>query len=464
MKLELAQSLNIRCLKASFCYILIVMEKVCQIKLNAQDRIHNFDEVVLNYEESEAIKEAKRCLGCINKPCVEACPIHNNIPEFIKCIKNSDFDGAHKIISDNAPLASICSRVCPHKKQCEGKCTRGIKGEPICIGGLERFVSDKYLDEKLSSKPKNDHSIAIIGSGPAGLACAKSLLLDGYNVTIYEQAKQLGGVLRYGIPSFRLPKDILDKEIKKILDLGVIVKTDNKITNINELKKEYEAIFIATGTPVAKKMNIEGEDLENVYNSSDYLYLLKDYIDNNISLKGLNIGIIGGGNVAIDVARSIIRLGGKANIIYRRSFEQMPANKQELTEAKQEGVEFTILTKPLKMLPSTKDPNKLAGIHCIKTKLSELDETGRCSIVDVENSEHDIYLDIAVLAISNTTDNLILKDFELNKNNNLIIDDKGMTSINNIYAGGDVVTGPATVVSAVKAGKLAAQSIKNALK
>lgn len=429
-------------------------------QLDPNIRIHNYDEVVLGYTRQEAIDEANRCLNCINKPCVNGCPIHNDIPYFISKIKEGNFEDAYKIISVNSPIASICARVCPHENQCQKNCTRGIKSEAINIGALERYVSDNY-DSKQIKQESNNHKIAIVGSGPSGLACAKQLALLGYDVTIIEEKNILGGILTYGIPKFRLPKKVVEKEINKIIDLGVHIKLNTKLgkdVTIEELLNEYECVYIAIGTSESKLMNIPGEELQGFYNANDFLF--EANINTNKFkeiIKDKKVIVVGGGNVAMDVARSAIRLEAKkVDIVYRRSLEEMPASKDELNQTMEEHVTINYLVNPIRI--NQKD-GKVCSISCVRMKLGEIDYSERRRPIEIKDSEFDMEADIVIEAISSKVELNAIKGITLNKYNYPITDENGKTNIERVYAGGDVVDGPSTVINAVKKGKIVADSI-----
>lgn len=434
-------------------------------QLDPNIRIHNYDEVVLGYTKQEAIDEANRCLNCINKPCVNGCPIHNDIPYFISKIKEGNFEEAYKIISANSPIASICARVCPHENQCQKNCTRGIKSNAINIGALERYVSDNY-DSKQIKQESNNHKIAIVGSGPSGLACGKQLALLGYDVTIIEAENILGGILSYGIPEFRLPKKVVEKEIDKILDLGVHIQTNTRLgkdITIEELLDEYECVYISIGTNKSKLMNIPGEDLNGFYSANDFLYeanlntnAFKEIIQNK------KVIVVGGGNVAMDVARSAIRLeASKVDIVYRRSLEEMPASKDELNQTMDEQVTINYLVNPIRI--NQKD-GKVSSISCVKMELGELDNSGRRRPVEIKDSEFDVDADIVIEATSSKVELNAIKGITLNKYDYPITDENGKTNIERVYAGGDVVDGPSTVINAVKKGKIAASAIDKYIK
>ena len=434
-------------------------------------RAHNFDEVAIGYTYEVAKDEADRCLNCKNKPCVEGCPVNIDIPSFINEIKNNNLDKAYEIISKSSSLSAICGRVCPQETQCESKCTRGIKGEPVGIGRLERFVADEFNKKPFTFNKTNPNGkkVAIVGSGPSGLSCAYDLIIKGYDVTIYEALHLAGGVLVYGIPEFRLPKKLVQNEIDKLTKMGVKIETNvviGKTLTIDDLKKDYNAIYIANGAGLPMFMNIKGESLNGVYSANEFLTrsnLMKAFDDTFATpIKvGDTVAVVGGGNVAMDAARTALRLGAKkVYIVYRRSMEELPARKEEVEHAKEEGIEFRLLTNPVEILGD--DNNVVKKIRCIKMELGEPDERGRRKPIEIKGSEFDMDVDTVVMSlgtspnplIKNTTPNL-----EFNKRGGIVVDDNGKTSIDGIYAGGDSVTGAATVISAMGAGKLAAKSI-----
>lgn len=453
-----------------------------------QIRVHNFKEVALGYEESAAIDEAKRCLHCINKPCVNGCPVKVQIPDFIQKIKEGKFEDAYKIITHSSTLPAVCGRVCPQETQCEQFCVRGIKGEPVGIGRLERFVADwhnLYSCAQISTPTKNGHKIAVIGSGPSGLACAGDLAKLGYSVTIFEALHKAGGVLAYGIPEFRLPKEILNKEIDNLLQLGVEIKTNvviGKTFDIKDLFKQgYEGVFIGAGAGLPRFMGIEGESLNGVFSANEFLTrcnLMGAYKETSATpiMRGGKVAVVGGGNVAIDAARTVLRLGAeKVYIIYRRSEVELPARREEIEHAKEEGIEFKLLTNPVAILGYENDSDKkdtrngfVVGIRCIKMELGEPDERGRRRPVEIKNSEFDIDVDCVIMAIG-TSPNPIIKlmdvSLETNSHGGIVVqDESGKTSIDGVYAGGDAVTGAATVISAMGAGRAAAEAINNYIK
>ena len=446
-------------------------------------RNKNFKEVTLGYTEEMALDEAQRCLNCKNMPCVSGCPVNIHIPEFIKKVAEHDFEGAYQVIAQSSSLPAVCGRVCPQETQCEGKCVRGIKGEPVGIGRLERFVADwhnAHATVATITAPKNGHKVAVIGSGPAGLTCAGDLAKLGYDVTIYEALHLAGGVLVYGIPEFRLPKSIVQKEVDNLLKaLGVKVETNmviGRILTIEELKDEYgyEAVFVGTGAGLPRFMNIPGENLKGVYSANEFLTrsnLMKAYRDDSTTpiQHAKNVAVVGGGNVAMDAARTAKRLGAEnVYIIYRRGMAELPARKEEVEHAEEEGIIFHTLTNPVEILPTDvadpRDPNYgwVAGIRCVKMELGEPDASGRRSPIVIEGSEFDIPMDCVIMSLG-TSPNPLLKattpGLETQKRGQIIADEHGLTSIEGVYAGGDAVTGAATVILAMGAGKTAAAAI-----
>lgn len=445
------------------------LEKIPMRTQRPDVRNKNFEEVELGYNDEEAVKEASRCLNCKNPRCVEGCPINIKIPEFISAIKDQDIEKAYKIISESSSLSAICGRVCPQEKQCEGKCIRGIKGDSIAIGALERYVSDKALLDNMQSKfikEKNNKKVAIIGSGPAGLACASELIKYGFSVVIYESLHKAGGVLTYGIPEFRLPKEIVNKQIDNLKKLGVKIKLNIPVGNaitINELKEEYDAIFIGTGAGIPKFMGIDGEDANEVFSANEILTrinLMKSYKNNSktpIKKSGIAY-VIGGGNVAMDAARSLKRLGIETHLMYRRSEEELPARKTEVHHAKEEGIIFDILKNPKKIIKD--ENNTVKGIEYVDMELGEPGEDGRRKVKEIEGSNKKVKCDMVIMALGT------LQNHESLKESNIKLNDKGLiivnnyeTTENNIYAGGDAVTGAATVILAMEAGKKAAENI-----
>ncbi len=450
-------------------------------------RAHNFDEVALGYDEATAIDEALRCLNCKNMPCVAGCPVNVHIPEFIAKIKDGDFEGAYQVIQQSSSLPAVCGRVCPQETQCESKCVRGIKGEPVGIGRLERFVADwhnAHSDEIPSVAPSNGHKVAVVGAGPAGLTCAGDLAKKGYAVTVFEALHAAGGVLVYGIPEFRLPKAIVQKEVDHLIAMGVEIKTNmviGKTLTVDELSEMgYEAIFIASGAGLPNFMGIPGESLKGVYSANEFLTrsnLMKAYRENPVTpiMKGGRVAVVGGGNVAMDAARTALRLGAdKVYIVYRRSLEELPARREEVEHAMEEGIEFLLLHNPVEILgyenpEDRRDPKNgfVSGLKCIKMELGEPDERGRRRPIPIDGSEFVIDVDTVVMSIGTSPNPLIkmtTEGLEVNKRGGIIVEEStGETTRKGVYAGGDAVTGAATVISAMGAGKLAAKSIDEQL-
>ena len=445
-------------------------------------RAHNFKEVALGYTRELALEEASRCLNCKNKPCVSGCPVNVNIPDFISEIKKGNFEEAYQIISKSSTLPAVCGRVCPQESQCESKCTLGIKFEPVGIGRLERFVADYHNDNataKPNKLPSNGHKVAIVGSGPSGLTCAGDLARLGYEVTVYEALHTAGGVLVYGIPEFRLPKKIVAKEVETLKQLGVNVVTNvviGKTLTIDELfESGFEAVFVGSGAGLPNFMNIPGEALQGVYSANEYLTrsnLMKSYLDDPVTpiMKGGKVAVVGGGNVAMDAARTALRLGAeKVYIVYRRSMEELPARKEEVEHAMEEGIEFKLLNNPIEILgynnPDDKrDPKNgfVTGMKCIKMELGEPDQKGRRRPIPIEGSEYVLDVDTVIMAIGTSPNPLIkntTKGLEVNSHGGIIVNEAGLTSREGVYAGGDAVTGAATVISAMGSGKLGAKSI-----
>ena len=445
---------------------------------DAAERSKNFREVALGYTEELAVSEAERCLHCKNMPCVKGCPVMVDIPGFIAKIKERDFEGAYNVISATSSLPAVCGRVCPQETQCEKYCVRGIKGEPVGIGRLERFAAD-YHNEHGAAAPErpvqNGINVAVIGSGPAGLTCAGDLARLGYDVTVFEALHLAGGVLSYGIPEFRLPKAIVNKEIETLKDLGVKIETDmviGKVLSIEELVKEYgfKAVFIGTGAGLPKFMNIPGETLNGVFSANEFLTrinLMKAYkedADTPIQ-RGKNVVVVGGGNVAMDAARCARRLGAQVTVVYRRTLKELPARAEEVEHAMEEGIEFKFLTNPVKI--NGDNNRRVSSITCLKMRLSEPDASGRARPVPVEGSEFDITADVVIMALG-TSPNPLIKDttegLEVNGHGGIITDENGKTSVTAVYAGGDAVTGAATVILAMGAGKTAAAAIDRYIK
>ncbi len=454
---------------------------------DAQVRSNNFDEVALGYTEEQAIDEAKRCLNCKNMPCVSGCPVKIHIPEFIKEVANGNFEEAYQIIAKSSSLPAVCGRVCPQEKQCESKCVRGIKGESVGIGRLERFVAD-YHNENTKKWPdkikSNGHKVAVIGSGPAGLTCASDLAKKGYEVTVFEALHLAGGVLVYGIPEFRLPKSIVQKEINGLISLGVKIETNTvvgKSISIDELMDEegFEAVFIGTGAGLPKFMNIKGENLIGVYSANEFLTrinLMKAYREDSATpiQKAKKVAVVGGGNVAMDSARCARRLGAEVHIVYRRGMEELPARKEEIEHAEEEGIIFDTLTNPVEIIgyhnPDDKrDPKNgtVVGMKCVKMELGEPDASGRRSPVEIPNSEFTLDVDSVIMALG-TSPNPLIKNttpsLEIGPRGGIVADENGKTSRKGVFAGGDAVTGSATVILAMGAGKSAAQAIDEYIK
>ena len=439
-----------------------------------QIRCHNFEEVAQGYTEEQAVDEANRCLNCKNKPCVGKCPVAIDIPAFIARIRERDFEGAYEIISRSSSLPAVCGRVCPQETQCESKCVRGVKGEPVAIGRLERFVADYHMAHSTGAVKKpvsNGHKVAVIGAGPAGLTCAGDLARLGYSVTVFEALHTAGGVLVYGIPQFRLPKEIVQKEVDNLKALGVEINTNmviGKVLSVDELFEDgFEAIFIGSGAGLPRFMNIPGENLKGVYSANEFLTrvnLMKSYLDGSDTPieHAKNVAVVGGGNVAMDAARCAKRLGAdNVYIVYRRSEEEMPARKEEVEHAKEEGIIFKMLTNPKEVLGGE---NKfVSGMKCVRMELGEPDASGRRSPVEVADSEFVLDVDCVIMAIGTSPNPLLrntTKGLETNARGCLVTDEAtGRTSREGVYAGGDAVTGAATVILAMGAGKHAAKSI-----
>ena len=443
----------------------------------------NFNEVALGYTPEMAIDEAKRCIGCKNRPCVAACPVNIDIPAFIAKVAEGEFEEAYQIIAKDSALPAVCGRVCPQETQCEGKCTRGIKAgcQSVSIGRLERFVADwhnEHATEKPVPVPSNGHKVAVVGSGPAGLTCAGDLARLGYEVTVFEALHVAGGVLVYGIPEFRLPKAIVQKEVDNLIALGVKIETNmviGRVITIEELKSEYgfDAVFIGSGAGLPKFMNIPGESLKGVYSANEFLTrsnLMKAYmVGSHTPIQhGKCVAVVGGGNVAMDAARTAKRLGAEVHIIYRRGEEELPARKEEIEHAKEEGIIFDLLTNPTKILATAEtDPRSphygwVDGIECIRMELGEPDESGRRSPKAVPGSEFVIPVDCVIMSLG-TSPNPLLKattpGLETLRRGEIAVDEVGKTSIEGVYCGGDAATGAATVIKAMGAGKVAAKAI-----
>ncbi len=452
-----------------------VMKKVPVREQDAKVRATNFEEVCLGYNEEEAIAEAGRCLNCKNAMCVKGCPVSIDIPAFIHEVKEENFAGAYEIISQSSALPAVCGRVCPQESQCEGKCIRGIKGEPVSIGKLERFVADWACANGIkpnAATEKKGKKVAVIGSGPAGLTCAGDLAKLGYDVTIFEALHEAGGVLVYGIPEFRLPKErVVAKEIENVKSLGVRIETNvviGKSTTIDELmeKEGFSAVFIGSGAGLPKFMGIPGEQANGVFSANEYLTrsnLMKAFDENSPTpiMRAKKAVIVGGGNVAMDAARTALRLGAETHIVYRRSEEELPARVEEVHHAKEEGIIFDLLTNPVEIL---QDENGwVKGVKCIRMELGEPDESGRRRPVAVEGSEFVIDADAVIMSLGTSPNPLIsstTEGLEVNRWKCIVADEEnGKTTKEGVYAGGDAVTGAATVILAMGAGKAGAKGI-----
>ena len=437
-------------------------------------RAHNFSEVALGYSEELALDEAQRCLNCKNMPCIQGCPVNIQIPQFIAKIREGDFEGAYQVIAADSALPAVCGRVCPQESQCEKYCVRGIKGEPVGIGRLERFVADYHNAhaEAASFVPeKNGHKVAVVGSGPAGLTCAGDLARKGYDVTVFEALHVAGGVLSYGIPEFRLPKAIVKREIEGLEKMGVKVLTNmvvGRVLSIQELMEEqgFEAVFIGSGAGLPKFMNIPGENLKGVYSANEFLTrvnLMKAYEpDANTPIQHTkHVTVVGGGNVAMDAARCALRLGAESvTIVYRRSLEELPARKEEVEHAMEEGIVFKLLNNPVELIG---DENRnVVKMRCIRMELGEPDASGRRRPVEIPGSEFELETDCVIMALGTSPNPLIKSTTEglaTERWGGIITDEDGLTSCEGIYAGGDAVTGAATVILAMGAGKKAAAAM-----
>ena len=441
---------------------------------NPQVRRRNFEEVAQGYTAEVAVNEAERCLHCKNRPCVSGCPVGIDIPEFIEEVKKGDFEAAYRVISASSSLPAVCGRVCPQESQCEGKCVRGAKGEPVGIGRLERFVADWHNahSEAPAERPApNGHRVAVVGSGPSGLTCAGDLARKGYEVTVFEALHTAGGVLVYGIPEFRLPKAIVEKEIDTLKALGVKIETNmviGKVLSIDELfEMGYEAVFVGSGAGLPNFMNIPGENLKGVYSANEFLTrvnLMKAFRPDNPTpiQKVRRVAVVGGGNVAMDAARCAMRLGAeKVYIVYRRSMDELPARREEVEHAMEEGIEFRLLTNPVCI---TGDEHKcVTGIRCVEMQLGEPDASGRRRPVVKEGSEFELQVDCVIMSIGTSPNPLIRSTtpgLETQKWGGIITEEEtGLTSREGVYAGGDAVTGAATVILAMGAGKTAAKAM-----
>lgn len=452
-----------------------VLKKVPVREQDAKVRATNFEEVCLGYNMEEAMEEASRCIGCKNAQCIKGCPVAIDIPGFIEKVKSGDIEAAYQVISKSSALPAVCGRVCPQESQCEGKCIRGIKGEPVSIGKLERFTADWARENGIvpeGAKEKLNKKVAVIGSGPAGLTCAGDLARMGYDVTIFEALHEAGGVLVYGIPEFRLPKEnVVHKEIENVKALGVKIETDvviGKSVTVDELMKEegFDAVFIGSGAGLPKFMGIPGENANGVFSANEYLTrsnLMKAFREdsNTPIMRGKKVAVVGGGNVAMDAARTALRLGSEVYIVYRRSEEELPARVEEVHHAKEEGIIFHLLTNPVEIL--TDDNGWVNGMKCVRMELGEPDESGRRRPVVIPDSEYVIEVDTVIMALGTSPNPLIsstTEGLETNRWKCIVAkEENGATSKEGVYAGGDAVTGAATVILAMGAGKSAAQGI-----
>lgn len=452
-----------------------VMKKIPVREQDPKVRATNFEEVCYGYNKEEAMEEAIRCINCKNAKCIQGCPVAINIPEFIQAVKAGEIEEASRIIALDSSLPAVCGRVCPQESQCEGKCIRGIKGEPVSIGKLERFVADWAMENNIKPvKPEktNGKKIAVIGSGPAGLTCAGDLAKMGYEVTIFEALHEPGGVLVYGIPEFRLPKEkIVAKEIDNVLALGVKLETNvvvGKSVTIDQLieEEDFKAVFVGSGAGLPKFMGIPGENAKGVFSANEYLTrnnLMKAFDDRYDTpiMKGKKVAVIGGGNVAMDAARTALRLGAEVHIVYRRSEEELPARVEEVHHAKEEGIIFDLLTNPKEILVN--DDGWVKGMTCVKMELGEPDDSGRRRPVEIKGSEFDLELDTVIMSLGTSPNPLIsstTEGLEINKWKCIVANEEtGKTTKEGVFAGGDAVSGAATVILAMGAGKAAAKGI-----
>ena len=457
-----------------------MLKKVPVREQDPEVRATNFDEVCLGYNKEEAMEEAERCLNCKNAKCIQGCPVAIDIPAFIHEVKEGNIEEAYKVIGKSSALPAICGRVCPQESQCEGKCIRGIKGEPVSIGKLERFVADYALENDIKpvgAETKNGHKVAVIGSGPSGLTCAGDLAKMGYDVTVFEALHELGGVLVYGIPEFRLPKQkVVAKEIEKVKELGVKFETNvviGKSTTIDQLMEEegFEAVFIGSGAGLPMFMGIPGENANEVFSANEYLTrsnLMKAFDDSYDTpiAAGKKVAVVGGGNVAMDAARTALRLGADVHIVYRRSEAELPARVEEVHHAKEEGVIFDLLTNPTKI--NVDENGNIKSMTVIKMELGEPDASGRRRPVEIPGSEYDIEVDTVIMSLGTSPNPLIsstTKGLETNRRKCIVADEEnGQTSKEGVFAGGDAVTGAATVILAMGAGKAGAKGIDEYLR
>ena len=440
-------------------------------------RNKNFDEVALGYTEEQALDEATRCLNCKNKPCMQGCPVMVHIPDFIAEVAKGDFEAAYQIIAATSALPAVCGRVCPQESQCEKHCVRGIKGEPVGIGRLERFVADWHREHNTAAAEKpasNGHRVAVVGSGPSGLTCAGDLARKGYDVTVFEALHLAGGVLVYGIPEFRLPKAIVQKEVDGLKALGVTIATDTVVgrtITVDELMEEqgFEAVFIGSGAGLPMFMNIPGVNYKGVLSANEFLTrinLMKAYKPDSDTplVHPKKVAVVGGGNVARDAARCAKRLGAEVYVVYRRGMEELPARKEEVEHAEEEGIIFKTLNNPVEILADEND--NVNKIRCIKMELGEPDASGRRRPIEVPGSEFELDVDCVIMALGTSPNPLIkstTKGLEINKKGGIVVNEDGLTSREHVYAGGDAVTGAATVILAMGAGKTAAKAIDEAL-
>lgn len=456
--------------------------KIPRVPVREQDpkvRATNFEEVCYGYDESEAVLEASRCLHCKNPRCVSACPVSVKIPEFIAAVAARDFEKASSVIAEDSSLPAVCGRVCPQETQCEGSCILGVKGEPVAIGKLERFVADWTRENgvrKIIRAEPNGHKVAVVGSGPAGLACAYDLAKWGYDVTVFEALHKPGGVLEYGIPEFRLPKEkVVAAEIDDVRAMGVRIETNvvvGRTLTVDDLfdKEGFSAVFIGSGAGLPRFMNIPGENLNGVFSANEFLTrnnLMEAYRDDYLTpvMHASNVVVVGGGNVAMDAARTALRLGGKVTVVYRRTENELPARREEVHHAKEEGVEFRMLSNPVEIIGD--DKGWVRKIRCIRMELGEPDESGRRSPVPVPDSEFEIEADSVIMALGTSPNPLISRTtsgLETNRRGCLVADGNGVTTRPGVFAGGDAVTGAATVILAMGAGRKAAAAIDRYLR
>nr|WP_292164148.1 NADPH-dependent glutamate synthase [Butyrivibrio sp.] len=457
-----------------------VLKRVPVREQDPKVRATNFEEVCLGYNKEEAEAEATRCLNCKNPQCQKGCPVAINIPAFIQEVKEGNVEAAYQIISESSALPAVCGRVCPQESQCEGKCIRGFKGEPVSIGKLERYVADTAREMGIvpeGAKEKKNHKVAVIGSGPSGLTCAGDLAKLGYDVTIFEALHEAGGVLVYGIPEFRLPKEkVVKKEIENVEKLGVKIEKDvviGKSVTIDSLMKDegFDAVFVGSGAGLPKFMHIPGEQALGVFSANEFLTrsnLMKAFSKDSTTpiMHPKKTVVVGGGNVAMDAARTALRLGSEVHVVYRRSEEELPARKEEVEHAKQEGVVFDLLNNPVEIL--TDEEGWVRGCRCIKMELGEPDESGRRSPVEIPGSEFEIECDAVIMSLGTSPNPLIsstTEGLEINKRKCIVVqEDNGQTSKKGVFAGGDAVTGAATVILAMGAGKAAAAGIDEYLR